>query len=117
MTDHVYRSVEPARAEIDQSMGFVLIEFGASWCGICQAAQPAIAAALSGHPDVKHIKVADGRGKPLGRSFGVKLWPTLIALRNGSEVGRLVRPANREVILELLASASNHSASTCRESR
>jgi thioredoxin 1 len=41
---------------------------------------------------VHHTKVEDGSGRPLGRSFRVKLWPTLIFLRDGQEVLRLVRP-------------------------
>ena len=101
-----YPQSEPMRAELDASRGVVVVEFGASWCGICQAAQPEIKAALSDHPDVEHLKVFDGPGKPLGRSFGIKLWPTLVALRDGREVGRLVRPSSRTDIQKLLTAAS-----------
>jgi thioredoxin 1 len=83
---------EPARQEIDASREPVVIEFGAGWCGYCQAAQADITAALAKHPGVRHLKVEDGKGKPLGRSFKVKLWPTLVYLENGREVGRVVRP-------------------------
>jgi thioredoxin 1 len=51
-----------------------------------------LAALLSRHPEVRHIKVEDGKGKPLGRSFRVKLWPTLVLLRDGRVVRQLVRP-------------------------
>jgi thioredoxin 1 len=43
----------------------------------------------------RHIKIADGSGRPLGRSFRVRLWPTLIFMRDGKEIARLVRPADR----------------------
>jgi thioredoxin 1 len=89
---------EPTRHEIDMSPQPAVIEFGASWCGFCQAAQADITAALSRHPAVRHIKVEDGKGRPLGRSFKVKLWPTLIYLENGREVGRVVRPNNVDEI-------------------
>ena len=82
----------PDREEIDALPGFVLLEFGVDWCPHCQGAQPAIAAALRDHPDLPHIKIEDGPGRPLGRSFRVKLWPTLILLREGQEVARVVRP-------------------------
>ena len=32
------------------------------------------------------------KGKRLGRTFGVKLWPTLIVMVDGHEAARLVRP-------------------------
>ena len=74
---------EPKRAEIDALRGPTLLEFGTSWCGHCRRAQPIIAEALASHPGVQHLKVEDGSGKRLGRSFGVKLWPTLIFLSDG----------------------------------
>jgi thioredoxin 1 len=89
---------EPSRAEVDALKGAVLLEFGTSWCGYCRRAQPLIAAALARHPGVRHIKIADASGRRLGRSFGVKLWPTLVFLRDGSEAARLVRPDGAEAV-------------------
>ncbi|MBE0546483.1 MAG: thioredoxin family protein [Rubrivivax sp.] len=94
---------EPARDEVDALAGACVVEFGTPWCGFCRAAQPLIAAALAGHPKVRHIKVEDGRGRALGRSFGVKLWPTLVLLRDGRELARLVRPGAAQEIVRALA--------------
>ena len=85
-------AAEPTRAEVDAWGGPLLLEFGTRWCGHCAAAQPAIATAMASHSGVKHLKVEDGRGRPLGRSFGVKLWPTLVLLHEGRVLARLVRP-------------------------
>lgn len=94
---------EPARSDIDALAGPALLEFGTDWCGHCRRAQPLIAEALAQHPEVRHLRVIDGPGKPLGRSFGVKLWPTLVFLLDGREVARLVRPPAAEEISKALA--------------
>jgi thioredoxin 1 len=83
---------EPSRESIDALIGPAVINFGTNWCGYCKAAAPVIEAGFEGHDAVRHIKVEDGKGKPLGRGFGVKLWPTLVFLRDGKEVTRVVRP-------------------------
>ena len=99
----VYAQVEPARTQIDALEGPAVIEFGAPWCGHCHAAQPLLAAALANFPSIAHVKIEDGKGRPLGRSFRVTLWPTLIFLKDGKEVARLVRPTDLTAINEALA--------------
>lgn len=94
---------EPTRAEIEALSGATVLEFGASWCGYCQAAKPLVARALAERPDARHIWIEDGRGKRLGRSFGVKLWPTLVFLANGREVARLVRPTSDAELRDALS--------------
>lgn len=98
-----YTKPEPARADIDQLTGSALIEFGTPWCGYCIAAQSPLAQALQDFPGVNHIKVEDGKGQPLGRSFRVKLWPTLVFMRDGREVARVVRPTDTAEISRVLA--------------
>ncbi len=94
---------EPTRTEIDARRGALVLEFGTPWCEHCNAAWSHIVEAFTGFPQVPLLKIEDGRGKPLGRSFGVKLWPTLVFLKDGVEVGRLVRPLESGVIAEALA--------------
>jgi thioredoxin 1 len=99
----VYADAEPSRAEVDALDGPSVIEFGTPWCGHCRATQPLLAAALANRPGIRHLKIEDGSGRRLGRSFGVKLWPTLIFMHGGKEVARLVRPHDANVIDEALA--------------
>ncbi len=98
-----YAAEQPERSEIDALPGAAVVEFGANWCSICQGAQPLIREAFADHPDMPHLKVEDGSGRPLGRSFGVKLWPTLVFLRDGKEVARVVRPQSAATVREALA--------------
>ena len=100
-----YQTEAPQRADIDALAGAVVLEFGANWCGHCQAAQAPLAQAFAGHASVTHYKVEDGPGRPLGRSFRVKLWPTLIFLRDGGEVARVVRPVSSDEVRVALAQA------------
>jgi thioredoxin 1 len=93
-----YAAEQPSRAEIDALPGLTLVEFGANWCGFCKAAQPAIGEALRDAQHLRHLKVEDGSGRPLGRSFKVKLWPTLVFMRDGVEAARVVRPDSAEAI-------------------
>ena len=88
---------EPTREDVDRMTGPVLLELGAGWCPHCRAIRPFLEAMLVRNPDVQHIPVEDGQGKPLGRSFGVKLWPTLVFLRDGQVVSRLIRPSSEEI--------------------
>ncbi|SFH27731.1 thioredoxin family protein [Modicisalibacter xianhensis] len=97
-----YLEREPAREEIDAMEMPTVLEFGSPWCGFCLSAQPILAAAMESHPGVNHLKIADGRGRRLGRSFRIKLWPTLVFLDNGEEVTRLVRPPNTHSISQAL---------------
>lgn len=97
-----YSTTEPTRAEIDATSGPLLLEFGSNGCGICSRTQPLLAQALEAHGSLPHIRVEDGRGRRLGRSFRVTLWPTLVFLRDGKEIGRLIRPASTAQIGEAL---------------
>jgi thioredoxin 1 len=96
---------EPTRQQVDAMPGVTLLEFGATWCGYCQGARPLIDETLAEHPHVRHIWIEDGKGKRLGRSFGVKLWPTLVVMHDGSEVARVVRPRDAEEVRDALARA------------
>lgn len=100
-----YETGQPERCAIDALPGAVALDFGTNWCGYCRAAEPLIEGALAAHPSFRHIKVEDGPGRALGRSFKIKLWPTVIVLKDGQEVARVVRPAAADEVLAALAKA------------
>jgi len=84
----------PTRAEVDALHGLTLLEFGTDWCSHCRAAQSALAEVLLQNPQWTHFTIEDGPGRPLGRSYHIKLWPTLVLLQDGREISRLVRPTH-----------------------
>ncbi len=95
--DYLSDAETPRREDVDQMTGPVLVEFGTPWCGYCQAAQRDIVTLLAENPQVKHIKVEDGPGRRLGRSFRVKLWPNLVFMKDGVVVQQLARPSAHEM--------------------
>lgn len=103
MTTSHYTTDEPSREALHETVGPVVVEFGAPWCPWCQAAQPLIAEAFEGAGDLSHFRIEDGKGRPLGRALRVKLWPTLIFLRDGEEVARCVRPESADALKQALA--------------
>lgn len=107
--DPVYHEETLSRDELNRIPGAVLVEFGANWCGICRGFTPILEELFTEYPDLRHIRVEDGRGKPLGRSFRVKLWPTLVFMRDGNVVRQIARPGRQETMEGLMAIASEPS--------
>jgi len=100
-----YETAQPERSSIDATPGLVALDFGTNWCGYCRAAEPLIEQALADYPQARHVKVEDGPGRPLGRSFRIKLWPSVVLLKDGQEVARVVRPDSADALREALARA------------
>ena len=94
MATEPYTPTAPDRSEVERLAGPAVLDFGTNWCGYCSAAEPLVERAFAAHPGVRHIKVEDGPGRLLGRTYKVKLWPTLIFLQDGEEVARVVRPGD-----------------------
>jgi thioredoxin 1 len=105
-----YETAQPERSAVDAMPGVVAVDFGTNWCGYCKAAEQDIADAVSSVPGVAHVKAEDGPGRPLGRSFRVKLWPTVVVMKDGQEVARVVRPAGADELRKALADATGQGA-------
>ena len=96
-TGYLTEDQTPTREDVDRMPGLVLLEFGTEWCGYCRSLAPSVKTLLEKRPEVKHVKVEDGSGRPLGRSFRVKLWPNYVFLKDGAVVKQLARPSLAEL--------------------
>lgn len=96
-TEKREKGQEPTRQEVDQWPGPVLLEFGSNTCGHCQSLRPLLEDILREFPKVRHVRVEDGPGQPLGRSFEVKTWPNLVFLRDGQTISQLARPSPGQI--------------------
>jgi thioredoxin 1 len=96
MANYLTPSEAPTRAQVDALQGPVVIEFGTGWCGYCRSFAPILQELLNHHPQVSHIRIEDGPRRPLGRSFLIKLWPTLVFMKDGGIVRQIARPTRDE---------------------
>ena len=99
---HAYLPESITREQVDALPGATVVQFGTDWCGYCRAAQGVIDGVLDEPDGPRRILVEDGKGRPLGRSYRVKLWPTLVFLADGTEVARVVRPWRSEDVADAM---------------
>ena len=108
MANYLTPAEAPTRTQVDALAGPVVIEFGTVWCGYCRSFAPILQELLKRHPQVTHIRVEDGPRRPLGRSFLVRLWPTLVFMKDGHIVQQIARPMREEAQTGLEAITSSH---------
>jgi thioredoxin 1 len=99
---HAYLPETLTREQADALPGLTVLQFGTDWCGYCRAAEKVIDPVLDTADGPHRVLVEDGKGRPLGRSYRVKLWPTLVFLSDGVEVARVVRPWRESDVEEAL---------------
>lgn len=85
------------RAQLEQERANVVLNFGVTHCPHCVVGNN-----LAGQAGLTSVMIEDGPGRKLGRTYGVKLWPTFIALKDGVEVARIVRPTKLSDLTPLL---------------
>ncbi len=87
--------------EILAAQGVVLVDFWAAWCGPCQMLSPVVDEIAEEQPQIKVGKVNVDEQRELASQFQIELIPTLVAFKDGTEIGRLVGVHPKESILAL----------------
>ena len=80
----------------------VLLDFWATWCGPCRMIAPIVEEIAAERDDIVVGKVNVDEEMELAIKFGIVSIPTLILLKNGMEVEKIVGYRPKEAILEML---------------
>ncbi len=83
--------------------GVTAIDFTARWCAPCKAMEPVLAALATEYSGRVRLAALDVNDEPIvAERFNVRSMPTLVILRDGREVGRIVGSRPRGFVAGVL---------------
>ncbi len=88
--------------EVTKSDKTVLLDFWASWCGPCRQLSPVIEKVAKERPDIKVCKVNIDEAEFLVRDMKIMSVPTLVVMKNGEIVNKLIGVLPKNEILSAL---------------
>ena len=92
------------KSEVFESDQLVLVDFGAAWCGPCQALAPLLDDLAAELRDQVKVVTLDVDANPTTTaSFGVQGIPTLILFKSGKPATRVVGLKSKQELLDKLA--------------
>ncbi|XP_071735046.1 thioredoxin H2-like [Rutidosis leptorrhynchoides] len=85
-----------------QSPKLMVVDFSASWCGPCKTLEPFIRSLASKFPDIDFIKIDVDELQDVTKEFCVTAISTLVLLKQGKEVERVIGAKEDELERKIL---------------
>lgn len=92
---------ENYQKEVIESDKPVLIDFFATWCGPCKMVSPVVEQIANERPDIKVCKLDVDKNLDLARTFQVMSVPTLVAMKNGKMINKIIGAMPKAQILKM----------------
>ena len=80
----------------------VLVDFYADWCGPCKMLSPIIEVVAKESTEVKFVKINVDEAQELAMQYNIMSIPTLVLIKNGTEISRKTGLVDKEEIIEML---------------
>ena len=84
------------------SKGYVLCDFGATWCGPCKAIAPFFNSLKEKYPSIKFLKIDIDDYQEIARKHKIESIPCFILFKDGLEEDRMVG-ANKVKLEEMIS--------------
>lgn len=95
---------------IDFTKGFVLVKFGATWCGPCKSMEKTIEKVLPEFLAVRFFNIDIDDYPNLSKEYSIKSVPTVILFNNGVELNRISGSVKPEYLIRFLKESSKEKA-------
>ena len=92
------------KKEVLEESKTVVIDFYADWCGPCKMLAPVLEEIAKENTNTKFVKINVDDAQDLAMEYNVMSIPTLVVIKNGKEVNRVVGLVNKSELMGIINS-------------
>ena len=97
-------TAENFKKEVLEESKTVVIDFYADWCGPCKMLAPVLEEIAKENTNTKFVKINVDDAQDLAMEYNVMSIPTLVVIKNGKEVNRVVGLVNKSELMGIINS-------------